>query len=249
MSEFFWVLGVIMSAGFLGGSASYWIEIHESQIRFERSWKRLGGLLILGISASFISPLFLEIFNAGGDSLIFSIFSDDPEKKKKFFPYLLLLFSYCCLFSVFARRFIVSTYDQFMSNIETKAIDKAENVAERTASIEANRQAMTLLDDQAEDLLVESASGTDAKARLEIDLSSCEIEVLHELFKTNTTSIKKQDLVSKVSFSSEELEQALLRLNDIGYLRSLDRDGLKHVRLRVRGLARIKKIRNQEQAK
>lgn len=242
-TRFIIVVGAIILSGILGGISSYWIENSSDTDNNSINWRKVLGLTCLGVSASFISPLFLEIFNAGGDSIIFSLFSADPEKQKNFPPYLLLLFSYCCLFSVFARRFLISAYNQLVNSHKAEIISEAKSQAATTAMIESDKQSRLIVEDQAEELRY-NLQGTDLENALQLPLSETEEEILNELDRSKVSTVPISEIKVLHLNKKEDFDNAIDHLVQIGFVKLVDKNGDRGLRLRVRGAAKLKQNKN-----
>lgn len=135
------MLGIMVFCGLLGGLANWVLEESYSKSSGDRETKpplsMLGGYLILGVVASLVIPLFLNMISS---NLLVEARTE---------PHRWLVFAgFCLLAAVFSRSFLRGMYGWVMERLG-EVQTKVETVDEKLANVK--RDVITMQDDLSEE--------------------------------------------------------------------------------------------------
>lgn len=135
------ILSVILIGGLVGGLGSAFLQnfLHVAETaaavnRFKCDWQILLKSIALGIAASFVVPIFLEIAAVGNDkSVVSSILSNEGCTNERWNG-LFLLMGFCTLAAVSAQRFLTRMEEQILDKVN-KAMAKAETASQQVHAV------------------------------------------------------------------------------------------------------------------
>lgn len=122
------ILGIILLCGLLGGLAN-WV-LRERYIRgtgepnMESNGMQLREYLVLGVVASFVVPLFLNMISS-------NLLADTHDEPYKWFVFA----GFCLLAAVFSRSFLESMYSKVIKMVGD-VNEKVKNVDKKVGSVE-----------------------------------------------------------------------------------------------------------------
>lgn len=222
------VFSAIVLGGSLGGVGSAFLQDflrrtaggdERPQVRLD--WPLLIKSLVLGIVASTVVPLFLEIAAVGSDkgilSTILAIGGHDDDKWAKYF----LLFGFCTIAAVSAQQFLKTIEERVLKDVsEAKskaeaAINEAGAARRETSEVRVRAQRAQEAADDAEGMaaaleepaIVKEGIGQDADCLLKAFMG----------VKSEEPSI--DEMRQKLRISREEIEKTADALKNAGLMR------------------------------
>lgn len=178
MWEWYAVLcGVMLAAGMLGGAVNYMFGLRDAAGSeapgdlppFTRD-PRFYQSLLVGIAASFVVPVFLQIAAVGSDANVLTVFLENADSRTdagKAVSSLAVIVGFCILAAVSSRTFLQTLSEKLLRQVESKADRAAEQVSdvqedlERTKAEASGTSRMARsLDDTIEELMRLRAGGT-----------------------------------------------------------------------------------------
>ena len=140
--HFYIILSLIVISGILGGIVGYYREFDESN----KTGKHFKRAIFLGVGASLLVPLFLEMIS-----------SDLLESSKNNYLDYFVIAGFCMIASIFSSKFIVSIGDKVMSQVK--------DVKNELNSVKDDFENVITEDDANEDLDIENFSKLETNDR------------------------------------------------------------------------------------
>jgi putative effector of murein hydrolase LrgA (UPF0299 family) len=101
---------IMLGSGIVGGLANYLVNSKE-----KFSWRDLSGYVLLGVVASFVVPLFLNMISSG----LLADAQNNPIT-------LLVITSFCLIAAVFSKSFLENVYNKLVQEVEKVKKDMEE---------------------------------------------------------------------------------------------------------------------------
>jgi len=127
-------IGVMLLAGMYGGIINYFLESDKTE---NRSSLTMGQMIVIGIGASFLVPLFLTLISSNLINL-----------KQLEFSKVLVFFGFCLIAAISSRRFIMTISERIL-----KEVREAKNEAARAKQAIAQKEQQEIVDQQAIELV------------------------------------------------------------------------------------------------
>jgi hypothetical protein len=209
------LIAIILASGSLGGLVNYYLARLESppQLSLRES-------LIVGIAASFLVPLFLQM---GSSNLL-------QEGASK--PLALFVFSgFCLVAAISSKAFIRTLSDKILKEVRAAKAQAEEAHLEasnaRAAASEA-RQEVEELEEVIEEVTPQQ--------ELRHPVSDLEKAVLRAIYSSRERRPSFEDILATGDWQPEELNEVLQELEKRGLVRSkVYEDGQKRWRVRTAG--------------
>jgi hypothetical protein len=135
------IFGIMLFCGLLGGLANWILQEQYNKHGIDRKTQSglslLGGYLVLGVVASFVIPLFLNMISS---NLLFDA-RTDPNKW-------LVFAGFCLLAAVFSRSFLQGMYGKVMERLGEVQM-RVDTVDEKLADVK--EEVTTMRDDLSEE--------------------------------------------------------------------------------------------------
>ena len=220
----FYILGTMLCAGVLGGAINYFQEQSDNNLNVNALLKNI----IIGIGASFIVPVFLNMISS---QLISEITGQDVTNEN--LSKLLILAGFCLIASISSRSFITTMTNKLMRELdevksETQQIKKASNELQEVVSLSIEP---------------ENESDTDLTSNSEnnINISKSEAEVLATLTNENYKLRTLTGISEELSMSRERAKQILDSLEEKDLVKPINRSTKRYWAITSSGLIRVKK--------
>jgi len=127
-------VGVMILAGFYGGIVNYFLESEKTEARSKLS---LWQMVVIGIGAAFLVPLFLTLISSNLVNL-----------KQLEFSKILVFFGFCLIAAISSRRFIMTISERIL-----KEVKEAKNVAAQAQEAIAEKEKQEVIDQEATELV------------------------------------------------------------------------------------------------
>jgi DNA-binding MarR family transcriptional regulator len=221
------VIAIILASGSLGGLVNYYLARLESphQLNLKES-------LVIGIAASFLVPLFLQMISSdllrrgASDHLVLFVFA-----------------GFCLIAAISSKAFIRTLSEQVLKEARAAKAEAQEARQEasyaRAAASEA-RQEVEVLEEDIEQVVVQPTPQISTSDLENAPISDPEKAVLRAVYSNPKPRPNFEDIPALGHWRPEELSKTLQELEKRGLVRSkMYEDGQTRWRVRTAGKALV----------
>ena len=193
----FWLVIIILIAGLLGGSVNYIIGKKD-----EAGFKTWASRAIVGVTASFLMPLFLETISS---DLVHSVLSKSDSSSGDVF----VLFGFCLIGAISSRVLIRTLSDKILEEVKNvkEAADKTiEKVSELESEVDPIIEQSTEQDD--------ITSSENEISKLSENLDEKAISILKSLIHPRYTLRSKSGISKETGLDLSVVSDKLIILKE-----------------------------------